>query len=139
MQKIKTFFSVAMIVLGLVALPLATVAQAKVDINTAKSETCGGQGGRVAGEDDPERKIKKGDCVGGQGISSVFETVTNILLFLVGAVAVIMIVIAGFRFVTANGDQNAVTGARNTILYAVIGIIVAFLAYAAVRFVVRQF
>jgi hypothetical protein len=40
--------------------------------------------------------------------------------------------------VTSNGDQNAVTGAKNTIMYAIIGIVVAFLAYAAVNFVIEQ-
>lgn len=76
----------------------------------------------------------------GQGTSlvGVFKTVTNILLFLVGAVAVIMLVIGGLRYVTSNGDQAAVTGAKNTIMYAIIGIVVAFLAYAAVGFVTTQ-
>lgn len=71
-------------------------------------------------------------------LTNVFQIVTNILLFLVGAVAVIMLVIGGLRYVTSNGDQNAVTGAKNTIMYAIIGIVVAFLAYAAVNFVVAQ-
>lgn len=69
------------------------------------------------------------------GPTGVFAVVANILLFLVGAVAVIMLIIGGLRYVTSNGDQNAVTGAKNTILYAIIGIVVAFLAYAGVQFV----
>lgn len=76
------------------------------------------------------------DNLTGQG--GVFSTVANILLFLVGAVAVIMLIIGGLRYVTSNGDQNAVTGAKNTILYAIIGIVVAFLAYAGVQFVTSQ-
>jgi type IV secretion system pilin len=82
------------------------------------------------------------NCTGtknqGQDLTVVFKTVVNILLFIVGAVAVIMLVIGGLRYVTSNGDQNAVTGAKNTILYAIIGIVVAFLAYAAVQFVTSQ-
>lgn len=74
----------------------------------------------------------------GQDLTVVFKTVVNILLFIVGAVAVIMLVIGGLRYVTSNGDQNAVTGAKNTILYAIIGIVVAFLAFAAVNFVTTQ-
>jgi hypothetical protein len=69
----------------------------------------------------------------------VFRTIVNILLFLVGAVAVIMLVIGGFRYVMSGGDQNAVTSAKNTILYAIIGIVIAILAYAAVEFVSNQF
>jgi len=72
----------------------------------------------------------------GQG--GIFITLTNILLFVIGAIAVVMLIIGGVRYVVSNGDQNAVTGAKNTILYAIIGIIVAFLAYAAVNFVTAQ-
>lgn len=72
------------------------------------------------------------------GPNSVFVTVTNILLFLIGAVAVIMLIVGGIRYVVSQGDQSAVTGAKNTILYAIIGIVVAFLAYAAVNFLTGQ-
>ena len=71
------------------------------------------------------------------GVGGIFETVTNILLFLIGAIAVIMLVIGGIRYVVSGGDQAAVTAAKNTILYAIVGIIVAFLAYAAVQFVIQ--
>lgn len=70
------------------------------------------------------------------GDTGIFRTVTNILLFLVGAISVIMLIIGGIRYVVSGGDQSAVTAAKNTILYAIVGIVVAFLAYAAVNFVV---
>jgi len=73
------------------------------------------------------------------GDGSVFQTVTNILLFLIGAISVIMLIIGGIRYVLSSGDQAQVTSAKNTILYAIIGIVVAFLAYAAVAFVSGQF
>jgi glucose uptake protein GlcU len=72
------------------------------------------------------------------GPNSIFVTVTNIMLFIIGAIAVIMLIIGGIRYVVSAGDQNAVTSAKNTILYAIIGIVVAFLAYAAVNFVSTQ-
>ncbi len=137
MQKIKTFFSIAMIVLGLVALPLATVAQAKVDIGDAKSQTKSGQCSQQGGAVNDGKCMKDGKEIN-SGLTGIFSTVVNILLFLVGAVAVIMLVIGGFRYVTSNGDQNAVSGAKNTILYAIIGIVVAFMAYAAVNFIVSN-
>ena len=77
----------------------------------------------------------RGDLFGEGGI---FSTISNILLFLVGAISVIMLIVGGIRYVISAGDQNAVTGAKNTILYAIVGIIVSFLAYAAVNFVVGQ-
>lgn len=71
------------------------------------------------------------------GEGSVFSTVTNILLFLVGAISVIMLIVGGIRYVISGGDQAQVTSAKNTILYAIVGIVVAFLAYAAVNFVTQ--
>ena len=68
----------------------------------------------------------------------IFQQITNILLFLVGAISVIMLIIGGVRYVISGGDQNQVTGAKNTIMYAIVGIVVAFLAYAAVNFVVTR-
>ena len=65
----------------------------------------------------------------------LFKKVTDILLFLVGAISVIMLIIGGIRYVVSGGDQGAVTSAKNTILYAIVGIIVAFLAFAAINFV----
>lgn len=49
-----------------------------------------------------------------------------------------MLIIGGIRYVLSQGDQSAVTSAKNTILYAIIGIVVAMLAYGAVRFITEQ-
>lgn len=67
------------------------------------------------------------------------STVVNILLFIIGTVSVIMIILGGLRYVLSNGDSTQITNAKNTILYAVIGLVVALLAYAIVNFVVSQF
>lgn len=70
-------------------------------------------------------------------LQSLIKTIVNVLIFLGAAVAVIMIVIGGMRYVTSGGDQNSVKTAKNTILYAIIGLIVMILAYAAVDFVLN--
>ena len=72
-------------------------------------------------------------------IHSLMGKITNILLFLMGSVSVIMIIIGGFRYVTSQGDQTQVQSAKNTILYSIVGIVVAILAYAAVNFVISSF
>jgi len=71
------------------------------------------------------------------GVGGIFTTIVNILLFIIGAIAVIMLIIGGIRYVVSGGDAAAITGAKNTILYAVIGIVVAILAYAIVNFVIN--
>lgn len=72
-------------------------------------------------------------------IRGLIKTATDVLLFILGAIAVIMIIIGGIRYTTSNGDSSQVTAAKNTILYGVIGVIVALLAYAIVNFVVTSF
>ena len=73
------------------------------------------------------------------GVDGVFTTVTNVLLYLIGAISVIMIIIGGMRYILSGGDSNNVTAAKNTILYAVVGIVVALLGYAVVNFVITSF
>jgi hypothetical protein len=67
------------------------------------------------------------------------KTIVNILLFVLGAVAVVMIVIGGVRYTTSNGEASQVKGAKDTILYSVIGLIVAIMSYAIVNFILDQF
>ena len=61
----------------------------------------------------------------------------NIMLFAVGILAVIMLIWGGIRYVLSGGDSGAVSSAKKTILYAVVGLIVAILAYAIVNFVIN--
>ena len=71
-------------------------------------------------------------------IENIFGSVANALVFLVGAVSVIMIIIGGLRYVLSNGDPKAAADGKNTILYSVIGLIVAIAAFAIVSFVTRS-
>ncbi len=73
------------------------------------------------------------------GSTGIFRTITNVLLFVLGAVSVIMIIIGGLRYVISGGNSTAVTAAKNTILYAIVGVIVALLAYAIINFVLNSF
>jgi hypothetical protein len=73
-----------------------------------------------------------------EGINSIITTVINIFSIVVGLIAVIMIIIGGIRFVMSGGDSAATTSARNTILYAIVGLVVVALAQIIVRFVLQK-
>ena len=73
------------------------------------------------------------------GASGIFTTITNVMMFIVGAASVIMIVIGGLRYVLSGGNTANVSAAKNTILYAIVGLIVAILAYAMINFVITSF
>ncbi|MBR3353245.1 hypothetical protein IKG49_01490 [Candidatus Saccharibacteria bacterium] len=70
------------------------------------------------------------------GDTGIFKQVTNVILYIVGIIAVIMLIIGGIRYVVSGGDSKKVTDAKNTILYAIIGLVIAFLAFAIVNFVI---
>lgn len=72
------------------------------------------------------------------GDSGVFKTVVNILLFIIGLISVIMLIWGGIRYTTSGGNANSVTAAKNTIMYAIIGLVVAIFAYAIVNWVVGE-
>ncbi len=80
-----------------------------------------------------------GDTTTKTDLNDNLEQIINVLLFLIGAIAVIMIVVGGIRYTLSAGDQNAAKAAKDTILYAVIGLVVAILAYAIVKWVVGAF
>jgi len=73
------------------------------------------------------------------GIGGVVSTVTNVLLFIVGALSVVMLIIGGLRYVISGGNSTAVTAAKNTILYAIVGLVIAFVAFAAINFIITTF
>lgn len=68
---------------------------------------------------------------------AVFKNITNTVLYIVGIVAIIMLIIGGIKYVVSGGDAKKVTDAKNTILYAIIGLIICFLAFAIVNFVIK--
>ena len=88
-------------------------------------------------------EIKKGqqatNAGNGQDFTTTVQTVINMLLFIIGLVAVIVIIYSGIKFVLSSGDSNAIKSARDTMLYAVIGLVVAIMAYAVVGWVVSRF
>lgn len=88
-----------------------------------------------AGADCSKSSSNSSSLFGAQG---TFHTIANVLIYIVGAVSVIMLIIGGLRYVISQGNKENVTQAKDTILYAVIGIIVAILAYAIVNFVISS-
>jgi hypothetical protein len=81
----------------------------------------------------------KSGAQGGPTLEARISTITSVLLFVVGAVSVIMIIVGGIKYVNSNGDSSKVKSAKDTIMYSVVGLVVALLAYAIVKFVLTQF
>lgn len=65
--------------------------------------------------------------------------ISTTMLFILGAIAVVMVIIGGIRYTTSGGDPQQTKAAKDTVLYAVIGLVLALLAYAIVAFIVNVF
>ena len=81
------------------------------------------------------------DCgpISTKTLPTAVGTITNTLLWVVGVASVIMLIVGGLRYVLSGGDPKNTQAAKDTILYAVVGIVVALLAYAIANFVLGQF
>ena len=72
------------------------------------------------------------------GDSGLIKTVVNILLWAVGILSVIMIIFSGFRYITSSGDASKTKSAQSTLIYSVVGLIVAIMAWAIVNMVINR-
>ena len=128
MKKFLNYLAVSIGLMGVLALPAALpvqVSAAPIDVFKAcknvENEVC---------KDQANQKLF--------GPDSIWTNIVNTIIFLIGSVAVIMIIVGGLKYVTSAGDSSAVSGAKNTILYAVVGLVVAAMAYAIVNFVLSR-
>lgn len=81
---------------------------------------------------------KTSDAAGGLTMQQVITTVINTMLFIVGLLAVVMLIYGGIRYVTSHGDKAQVTAAKETIMYAVVGLVVAIAAFAVVQWITND-
>ncbi len=128
MKKVSTILA------GLLVLPVLAFGATVAVAQTASA----------AKDDDLTLKTGVGEAKGADvpesisGDDGLVTKIINILLWAIGVVSVIMLIIGGFRYATSNGDSNQVTAAKNTIMYAVIGLVIAIFAYAIVNFVLAE-
>lgn len=115
-------------VLALMVAFLGAVAPAHAAVNVIKNPS---------GDQADAAKVVNND--GNKTFQQTMTQIISTLFVVLGMIAVIMIVIGGIRYATANGDQGAIKSAKNTILYAVVGVIVAMLSYAIVNFTIGAF
>ena len=135
--------AIASLSFGWVA-PQQASAQKKDDLCTGANLTfdktktsCSSQDGT----NDATKTCKNGtvvvDC-SESSINNLVSQVINILSIVVGIVAVIMMIYGGFRYITSGGDSGNVSSAKNTILFAIVGLVVVALAQIIVKFVLNK-
>ena len=128
MNRIKALILSVVATFGLMV-PAAVPALAQV---TANDNLCAG----VDFNDETECDEITEDAEG--TVTSLATTIVDIFSLIVGIVAVIMIIIAGLRYITSGGEAQNVTNAKNTILYAIVGLVVVVFAQTIVKFVITK-
>ena len=124
-KKLQIIITSLAVALGVMAVPLLPASTA---VAGCSGTECLKKGARDTTPADDRKNL-----------SPQIEIITNILLFVLGVICVIMIIIGGIRYTTSNGEQAQLTAAKNTILYALVGLVLAILAFAIVRFVMNAF
>lgn len=121
MNKLKLILAGLMIVptMALAVSPAAVSAQEDLTLETGLNST------KTEGHKDVDA-------------GSAVKRFINIMLWIIGVLSVVFLIWGGIRYVTSAGDSNKVTAAKNTIVYAIVGLIIAILSYAMVNFVIKS-
>lgn len=129
MKKLAlSLFAVAMTIFGLGTVATMSPAYAVVPCPDGTVSTTGDLSG-CTGINNGNNK---------NNLMTTLNVVLNVVLGLVAFIAVVMIIMGGISFITSQGDTSKVSKARNTVLYGVVGLVVALLAFAIVNFVLSN-
>ncbi|HWB39302.1 MAG TPA: pilin [Candidatus Saccharimonadales bacterium] len=80
-----------------------------------------------------------GDCSAGEdAINHTVHTIVNILSYIVGIVSIVAIISAGFKYITSGGESSKISNAKSTIIYALVGLVIAVLAQMIIYFVINE-
>jgi hypothetical protein len=133
-KKIKSYFLIAVASLTLGA-PMLVPALGGVASANIKDSLCTGVNNAASGTTSPG--CGTAGTSGSTDLSGIASKIVNIFSIIVGIVAVLMIIYGGFKYITSGGDSGNVSGAKNTLIYAIIGLIIVALAQIIVHFVIN--
>jgi hypothetical protein len=140
MNKLKLLLT-AIYVTALSIVPsiaiLATNGSVHADTTPLQNSLCAGSQ-LSAPSATPSSTTSCADTQSGTNVNSIVTTVINVFSWLVGVVSVIMIIVGGFKYVTSGGESSGVTSAKNTILYAIVGLIIVAISQVIVKFVLSN-
>lgn len=130
LQQVK-IPKITFIVAGILMMACLLLRAPAIQAQSFQGELCGGAGLKLTEEKN---------CPGGNqnALDNAVGAIVNVLSVIVGIAAVIMIIIGGFKFITSSGDSGRLTSAKQTIIYALVGLIIVALAQFVVRFVLNK-
>jgi len=120
-------------VFSLLVTPVMAVATVSADIQG--DVTCGTNLTVTSGQSCDATNAGAGDNT---NIDSILRLAVNIFSAIVGFIAVIMIIVGGVKYITSGGDSGNISGAKNTIIFALVGLVIVALAQVIVHFVLQK-
>lgn len=137
-SKITQIVTIALLAFAsLAAVPAVASAQTSGSTPDIQGKLCQGAADLQFGSDQAADCQTNAEATTSK-VNTLVTQIINIFSVVVGIVAVIMIIIGGFRYITSGGDSGNVTGAKNTILYAIIGLVIVALSQFIVKFVLAK-
>ncbi len=134
-QKIKNY-SLALITLLTLAAPVVAIPATTYACNSIANSV--GNGATTAGNNTASSGCNFGTTANNSTISSIGRNIVDIFSLIVGIVSIIMLIYGGFRYITSGGESGRVGNAKNTIIYAIIGLVIVAVAQVIVTFVLTQ-
>jgi cytochrome bd-type quinol oxidase subunit 2 len=136
-KKIKSYSLSIVAVLTLLAPALVPVAVASAACSTTGSNVS--KGVNIAtGSPSSTDNCSSSAGVSNSDIGKAAKEIVTLFSIIVGVVSIIMIIYGGFRYITSGGDSGKVGNAKNTLIYAIVGLVIVALAQLIVHFVLNQ-
>lgn len=134
-KKLKSL-SLSLAALSLLVVPalVPAVANAAISTQNINSGLCSGSNGDTSGNSTTGCDATTATTA----VNNILTDVINIFSLIVGIVAVIMIIIGGLKYITSGGESSNVSGAKNTIIFAIVGLVIVALAQIIVHFVLAK-
>lgn len=122
-KKSNIVFGLACLVMFGIAVAVPTMANAApVDV----LQSCNG---------NPEGRVCQG---GGNTVFEIIKGIVSLLITIAGIISVIMIIVGGIKYATSGGDAKAISSGKDTLVYAVVGLVISIMAFAIVNFVLGK-
>ncbi len=125
MKKLSLLVLPIAAMFSLLAAPVIATAQSKTAAQIACESAGGSWSGSGCVKSNPAEK----------GVDDTVRAAVSILSYIAGVASIVMVIVGGIKYVVSSGDSNAVGSAKNTITYALVGLVIAIMAQAMVRFV----
>ncbi len=128
--------------LALIALTLASVVAIAPNVNADVDAPCVCSSGKNQGMTVKTGKCSVATCGDGyvdeKPLTNTFSNIINVIIGIVGFITILMIIIGGIMYATSSGDSGKAKKAKDTIMYGLIGLVIALLAFAIVNFVMGK-